>query len=297
MIGKTVRSQVGQWKGYIGTVSDATATHVQVELHSRLKKVMVAREKVAVVGDKFGATDNSAQAAAVAAVTANPMTMATPHHGPIGGATPAIHGAFGGATPAHGDENTDEVWRPGGAVDQEAIKDDDGWGASQPEKEEDNDGGWGSTSGNASAWGSQKKEEEEEEDVKPSNGTTQPAAPVIKQQPKSEMDEDNDETPVWFMERVCVQLKDSDKSATIKEMKADKSAVVVMEDSSTRTVRAGELKMVPPAEHDTVLVTGGNEIGLEGSLVCVDGSDAILKDANDEFKIIDFVHLVKISSN
>lgn len=26
------------------------------------------------------------------------------------------------------------------------------------------------------------------------------------------------------------------------------------------------------------------------------GSDAILKDANDEFKIIDFVHLVKISS-
>jgi hypothetical protein len=100
--------------------------------------------------------------------------------------------------------------------------------------------------------------------------------------------------------------------------------------------------MIPPKEHDTVLVTGGNEIGLEGSLVCVDGtgarvaqacgfvavvvapprfvsclshpqrrlfcafylfstfrllpgSDAILKDANDEFKIIDFIHLVKIS--
>jgi hypothetical protein len=29
--------------------------------------------------------------------------------------------------------------------------------------------------------------------------------------------------------------------------------------------------MVTPKEHDTVLVTGGNEIGLEGTLVCVDG--------------------------
>lgn len=295
LIGKTVRIQVGQWKGYIGTVSDATATHVQVELHSRLKKVMVAREKVAVAGDKFGATGSTAQSALVGAVTGNPMTMATPHHGPIGGATPAIHGAFGGATPAHGSDNTDEVWRPGGAVDQETVKDDDGWGSPQPEKEEDNDGGWGSSSGNASAWGSQKKEDEvEEEDAKPNIESTRPKTQAIKQQPKSEVDADIEETPVWFMERVCVQLKDSDKLATIKEMKADKSAVVVMEDNSTQIVRAGELKMVPPAEHDMVLVTGGNEIGLEGSLVCVDGSDAILKDANEEFKIIDFVHLVKL---
>jgi hypothetical protein len=29
--------------------------------------------------------------------------------------------------------------------------------------------------------------------------------------------------------------------------------------------------MVTPKEHDTVLVTGGNEIGLEGTLICVDG--------------------------
>jgi hypothetical protein len=29
--------------------------------------------------------------------------------------------------------------------------------------------------------------------------------------------------------------------------------------------------------------------------VLLPGSDAILKDANDEFKIIDFIHLVKIS--
>ena len=63
LIGKTVRIQAGQWKGYLGTVCDATATYVQVELHSRLKKVMVVRERVAVVGDKFGATEDPDRAA------------------------------------------------------------------------------------------------------------------------------------------------------------------------------------------------------------------------------------------
>lgn len=96
LIGKTVRIQAGQWKGYLGTVSDATATHVQVELHSRLKKVMVLRERVAVVGDKFGATEEVNQNE----LNQNGTTAiqfaggATPMHG---GQTP-MHG---GATPMH----------------------------------------------------------------------------------------------------------------------------------------------------------------------------------------------------
>lgn len=135
------------------------------------------------------------------------------------------------------------------------------------------------------------------------------------------------------MERVCVFVKSEQKSAVIKEINADKSAMVEMEDGTVATVRVGDLSMIPPKEHDTVLVTGGNEIGVEGSLVCVDGtficsvmfglsircalkftdymkshalidryfflfagSDAILKDANDEFKIIDFIHCATIVS-
>lgn len=95
LIGKTVRIQAGQWKGYIGTVADATASHVHVELHTRHKKVMVAREKIAVVGDKFGATETSDR------YQVN-MGAATPM---IGGATPMHGGAtpmHGGATPMHG---------------------------------------------------------------------------------------------------------------------------------------------------------------------------------------------------
>ena len=281
LIGKTVRVRAGQWKGYIGTVTDSTATHIQIELHSRLKKVMVVRERVIVVGDKFGATDNPDQNGPVGVVVAPHAAMATPMHA-LGGATPAIH-AFGGATPSHGDsEATDEVWRPGGSVD-EAIKEDDGWGTSQNDPSdanlnEDNDGGWGSGSANTSSWGAptQKKEEEEGQTfVKlKEEESAQPSGIIKRETMKSEMETevtDSDETPVWFMERVCVQIKESKQLAVIKEVNPDKSAIVEMPDSTTQTVRVSEISMVPPLEHDAVLVTGGNEVGLEGSLVCVDG--------------------------
>ena len=52
--------------------------------------------------------------------------------------------------------------------------------------------------------------------------------------------------------------------------------------------------MVAPKENDTVLVTGGADVGVEGELVCIDGSDAILKDSNEDYKIVDLVHLAKI---
>jgi transcription elongation factor SPT5 len=92
--------QAGQWKGYLGSVADATPSHVQVELHSRLKKVMVLREKVVVVGDKFGATEDLNRSNVPGDINMNAPTTpflsggATPMHG---GATP-MHGA---ATPMH----------------------------------------------------------------------------------------------------------------------------------------------------------------------------------------------------
>ncbi len=102
LTGKTVRIQAGQWKGYLGVVTDATATHVQVELHSRLKKVMVMRERVVVVGDKYGAVmDDSASTATNKPTHINVTTVAptTPFLSTSGGATPMHHS--GGATPMH----------------------------------------------------------------------------------------------------------------------------------------------------------------------------------------------------
>lgn len=80
---------ISQVRKYIAT----GANHVQVELHSRLKKVMVTHDRVAVAGDRFGATDSSSKSDA----NANMMTagVITPFLG--GGSTP-MHG---GATPMY----------------------------------------------------------------------------------------------------------------------------------------------------------------------------------------------------
>ena len=294
LIGKTVRIQAGQWKGYLGTVSDATATHVQVELHSRLKKVMVVRERVAVAGDKFGSTEDPTRTHA----PVQNISMAggaTPFNG--GGATPMHGGAtpmHGGATPMHDAGGADEVWRPGGSIDQEPVPSDDGWGSNSNDQsnpfgtsEADNSGGWGSSSG--STWAP----------VAPST-PMEPPAQVVRQVVKQELDagdgiaaDDGDESAIWFMERVCVQVKATSRAAVIKEING-KTAVIEYDDNTTDSVRVGEVSMVPPVEHNTVLVTGGADVGVEGELVCIDGSDAILKDANEDFKIVDFIHLAKI---
>ena len=102
LMNKTVRIQAGQWKGYLGAVTHTTATHVQVELHSRLKKVMVVKERVHVIGDQYGATENGDGNAAPGAGGFGAPGMArmggaTPMQG-MGGATPML----GGATPMHG---------------------------------------------------------------------------------------------------------------------------------------------------------------------------------------------------
>jgi transcription elongation factor SPT5 len=293
LIGKTVRIQAGQWKGYLGAVSDATATHVQVELHSRLKKVMVVRERVAVVGDKFGATEEVSQ---------NDPNMQNGHASTFAAAATPMHGGatpmHGGATPMH-DSMTDEVWRPG-ALDQEATQEEstgNEWGADTSQtfgSPNNDDSGWGSSQG-GSTWvpTAMKEEPDDSNDMAPA-----PASAVAKREQTVEAHVgDSDETAVWFMERVCVLLKSDDRPAVIKEINPDKSAVVELENRSTKTVGFDEVTRVQPKEKDMVLVIGGADVGVEGELVCIDGSDAILKDANEDFKIVDYVHLAKIAGD
>ena len=301
LIGKTVRIQAGQWKGYLGAVCDATATHVQVELHSRLKKVMVVRERVAVVGDKFGATEDVNQNDMQTGVPTS-FTTATPMHG---GATPMHGGAtpmHGGATPMH-DSMSDEVWRPG-AMDEETTQQEastNEWGADTSQafgSPNNDDSGWGSSQG-GNTWQPTTEKQEPTDD---SNDVAPAAASVAikREQPSSTMEThagDGDETAVWFMDRVCVQLKSDDRPAVIKEINPDKTALVVLEDNTTKTVGFNEVSRIQPKEKDMVLVIGGADVGVEGELVCIDGSDAILKDSNEDFKIVDFVHLAKTAGD
>lgn len=371
LVGKTVRIQTGQWKGYQGIVCDTTATHVQVELHSRLKKVMVVRERVAVIGDKYGATEdqdrqnnsaNSMMAPSTPFLSGGATPMhggatpmhggATPMHGgatPMhGGATPMHDGMGGGFTPSHSN-GTDDVWRPGGSIDREPLGDSSanndadaasavsGWGTSNGSDEQSNDpfasssstgadtgGGWGSSSNDqgGSTWTPGGNDTSQSSFENPSSGTdegglgsslghdTYTPGDSSSSVGGGGTDRNNGgmdasavggggdaSAAVWFMERVCVLLKQNNNAeAVIKEINGDGTALVELEDKSTMTVRGGEVSMVPPKEHDMVLVTGGADVGVEGELVCIDGTDAILKDSNEDFKIVDFVNLAKIET-
>eukprot|EP00522_Entomoneis_paludosa_P007915 CAMPEP_0172446792 /NCGR_PEP_ID=MMETSP1065-20121228/6298_1 /TAXON_ID=265537 /ORGANISM="Amphiprora paludosa, Strain CCMP125" /LENGTH=1109 /DNA_ID=CAMNT_0013197981 /DNA_START=226 /DNA_END=3555 /DNA_ORIENTATION=- len=312
LIGKTVRIQAGNWKGFIGTVSDTTGTHVEVELHARLKKVTVTHERVHVIGDKFGATENQTSNPAV-----NPQVMAPTTPFVAAGQTP-MHG---GATPMHGagleSENSDEVWRPGGSIDQDntdsaAKENNDGWGSTSNtnnDQDGDDNDGWGSTSNSQNAdsgWGAPPPAPADAAPTESSTDNVAPAASAasfkqepVKREQATEMEHDladGEERPGWLMERVCVTVKSqNDKKGHVKEIHGG-MVVVESGDGSTESISMDKLSMVAPVEHDPVLVTGGNEVGLEGTLVCIDGTDAILKDANDAFKIVDFSFLAKVKA-
>lgn len=206
----------------------------------------------------------------------------------------------------------DEVWRPGGSIDHEpaaaaADIDNDGWGQNSPSEEQNNpfgspttsemDIGWGSSAAaSTSTWAppppvAANTASANQQQPPPQQDTTVAAAP--KPEAHADMGDADESTAVWFMERVCVQLKSDGSPAVIKGISSN-TATVEMEDKSTKTVRVGDVSMVPPKEHDQVLVIGGADVGMEGELVCIDGTDAILKDGNEEFRIVDFVHLAKI---
>jgi transcription elongation factor SPT5 len=159
--------------------------------------------------------------------------------------------------------------------------------------------GWGSSQA-ASTWAPATEKTEPAIDTNQTSAATSAPVAVKREQPSSAMEThvaDGEETAVWFMERVCVQLKSDDRAAVIKEINADKTAVVELEDNTSQTVRVDEVSRIQPKEKDMVLVIGGADVGVEGELVCIDGSDAILKDSNEDFKIVDFVHLAKIAGD
>ena len=112
----------------------------------------------------------------------------------------------------------------------------------------------------------------------------------------STIEGNREEIAVWFMERVCVQIKQSNAEAVIREVNGS-MAMIELGDKTITTVRKEDVSMVAPQENDMVLVTGGADVGVEGKLVCIDGTYAIiLKASNEEFYIVDYVHLAKISA-
>ena len=92
-----------------------------------------------------------------------------------------------------------------------------------------------------------------------------------------------------------MSISDENMRGVIKEVNdSTTTATVALDDKSIMIAKLSQLKPLPPQEHDMVLVIGGSDAGVEGELVCIDANDAIVKDDNEDFKIVHYGHLVKI---
>ncbi|GFH46414.1 DNA-directed RNA polymerase II subunit RPB1 [Chaetoceros tenuissimus] len=105
--------------------------------------------------------------------------------------------------------------------------------------------------------------------------------------------DDGKNVPAWFQERVYIQIHG--KSGVINEVHKT-SAVVEFDNKTFQSVDANGCTVVPPKEEDMVLVTGGADVGLEGKLMYIHSSSAVVQKSNGEFKVVDLAHLAKIAS-
>merc|ERR1711933_38841 len=80
-------------------------------------------------------------------------------------------------------------------------------------------------------------------------------------------DNDGEGTPKWFQDRVCVRLRSDQSTAVIREVRRNIATVEVS--GGTKSVCVDDLVMIEPKEHDVVLVTSGDDAGVEGELVCI----------------------------
>ena len=325
LLGKTVQIQSGKWKGYMGVVCLSTDTHYSVELHSRLKKVSVEKIKCRNIGDKFGslAEDGSSRSAAGGALGGGYtpfMGAATPQMGdqtPMNGsATPSGHGAHMTPLNAGGygsyDNDQENVWLPGdvdsisasspdaskdssaavtdGTVDSSPVHSADWTPTSDLSNPAENDGEPSWTPQTSSSAGGATPSSDSFTPMSTGSSTMTPMAT-----PGAEASNYD-----WFVERVYVNLvNDTSEAYILKSVnKLAGNAQATGENTFTdKIISISDISgRVMPENEDLVLVYQGALSGSEGTLVCIDGNDAIFKNDDGDYKIVEVGDVAKIGS-
>jgi transcription elongation factor len=132
MVGKSVQLTKGGFKGMLGHIVDATESHFWVELHGRLKKIHVPKDRVQLVGDRHGAVDKDGAPQSTPVdyfgVPSTPfLTAPTPLHGaqtPMhgGGETPNLGNTTPSGRDTPGRDDGNDVWRPNARDVDESVK-------------------------------------------------------------------------------------------------------------------------------------------------------------------------------
>ncbi|GMI40766.1 hypothetical protein TeGR_g7436, partial [Tetraparma gracilis] len=267
------------------------------------------------------AGSDSRQSLPEANASETPQVGQTPLH--AGGLTPA-HG--GSTTPMHGgqygdgEEEDGNVWLPGASgIDDQPTPSTDSWNVDQ--------GGWANPamtgtpsdptftpqgSSTPSSWGVPTPADSS---VSASpGGSTLGGTPDSfaynasgssvggsDGTPLSTPGGGGSELPAFAVPRACINLHSQGGDAEFVVVSELQGGMVTVEPAgggAATQVMVGDIsRAVVPDANDSVLVVKGGEVGNEGTLVCIDGSDAIFRDANGDFKIVDVADIAKVKAS
>ena len=314
LISRTVRVCKGEYKGLTGIATNATATHVTVELHTRTRSVTLKRERVKLVegvegGEHARVAQRAAEGAGYAAeALATPfLTESTPMLS--GGATPQ-HGAH---TPRHGYGQT--PLRPGATPQHGQQTPGYSYGSQTPahnnstpgysyggETPNHNPGGnvadateYNRGRDNAKAdslhdvWRPKAKQSlaQDEEDVPDQQGSTDAERAAAADEAA-----DSDQAPAWCVEGAEV-LSSEGKLCRVDKLLGREVSVTFKATRQQHALTWDELRRLAPQPKDLVRVTDAGQT-YDATLLSIEENDGIIKlDSNAEYKIIDIEAIAK----
>mmetsp|Transcript_4838 Transcript_4838/g.14655 ORF Transcript_4838/g.14655 Transcript_4838/m.14655 type:complete len:986 (+) Transcript_4838:202-3159(+) len=308
MVGRTVRICKGNYKGLAGIVTNATSTHVTVELHTRNRSVTQPRENIKFLSGTAGGDlelDVQRRIAGSGAHNTDPLstpflTQATPI---LGGATPQ----YGAVTPHHSTPSQSTT-TPTRSIPTPA------YGSHTPHHY----GSFTPARANATPNHSQSGAEDVwrprvlatprnigrsplQSAMSPNSFSHRSKSPslsgVYSGTPISATLPSASRSEVWCVSGCEAKLQDG-KICKITHADVQKSIVTVAlkeTPASTRTVPVSALVRVEPKAGDKVRVVDGDNV-YDAELLSIEDSDGIIKVDNGEYKIIDFSAIAKIAA-
>merc|ERR1719424_1718057 len=306
-VGRTVRICKGNYKGLAGIVTNATTTHVTVELHTRNRSVTQPRENIKFLSGTAGGDlelDVQRRIAGSGAHNTDPLstpflTQATPI---LGGATPQ----YGAVTPHHSTPSQSTT-TPTRSIPTTA------YGSHTPHHY----GSFTPARANATPNHSQSGAEDVwrprvlatprnigrsplQSAMSPNSFSHRSKSPslsgVYSGTPISATLPSASRSEVWCVSGCEAKLQDG-KICKITHADVQKSIVTVAlkeTPASTRTVPVSALVRVEPKAGDKVRVVDGDNV-YDAELLSIEDSDGIIKVDNGEYKIIDFSAIAKVA--
>ncbi|KAJ1459464.1 hypothetical protein M885DRAFT_511446 [Pelagophyceae sp. CCMP2097] len=290
LVGRAVRICKGNYKGLMGIVANATATHVTIELHTRNRKATLSRDLIKLVegaagGEALhvaprgaaGGGPGEAMTPFLAGATPLPYAGQTPLYGAQTPAAGAMTPAYGAATPGRGTPAHTPAYGGSATPGRETPYRTQGTPAHQGAQTPIHDG-------SASVWLPQARA------AVPETYALRPGAPAA---PAGRSDAASAAAGAWCVPGACALLEDGE--CRVEAVRGGAVDVTLRKTKERRTVPPSALQRLDPSPKDVVRVVD-NETTYDAELLSIEDHDGIIKLDNGEYKIIDFAAIAKLAT-